>query len=364
MVEVLDFDVALKLGDFSLEIADQVPLDGITALLGPSGCGKTTLLRILAGLEGGGTGHVAIDGDTWLDSARGVFVAPHRRGVGHVFQDARLFPHLSVMGNLHYADRRSRRAGNAVAFNDVVEALDLSPLLARWPASLSGGERQRVAIARAVLSRPRILLMDEPLSALDMRRKASILPYIELLPQRFSIPIVYVTHAVEEASRLASRMIVMDEGRKLAAGPVRALLERLDLQPATGHFEAGVVLDATVTDHDPQFHLTHLDCHGQAIAMPQVDLDIGATARIRIRARDVALARSRPQDISIRNVLEGRISEIAEEKDTAFAETLVDIGGAGVRARITRASVADLRLKPGEPVYALVKSISFDRRAF
>ena len=206
--------------------------------------------------------------------------------------------------------------------------------------------------------------MDEPLSALDMKRNAAILPYIERLPQRFSIPIVYVTHAIEEASRLASRMLVLEEGRKRAVGPVRTILERLDLQPATGHFEAGVVLDATVTGHDPQFHLTQLDCLGQSVAMPQADLPIGATARIRIRARDVALAKSRPKDISIRNVLEGKIAEIAEEADTAFAEMLIDIGGAGVRARITRASVADLGLKPGEHVFVLVKSISFDRRAF
>lgn len=364
MNDMLELDVSLALESFSLQFADQVPLHGITALLGPSGCGKTTLLRVIAGLERGGRGRVAIDGETWLDSAANVFVEPYRRGVGHVFQDARLFPHLSVLGNLRYADRRSRHLGRAIAFDDVVEALDLTPLLERGTESLSGGERQRVAIARAVLSRPRILLMDEPLSALDMKRKTAVLPYIERLPERFGIPIVYVTHAVEEAARLASQMIVLEAGRKRASGPVKTILERLDLQLATGHFEAGVVLDTTVTGHDTHWRLTHLDCHGQAIAMPQADLAVGATARLRIRARDVTLARSRPRDISIRNILEGRISEIVEEEGTAFAETLVDIGGAGVRARLTRASVADLDLKAGDPVFVLIKSIAFDRRAF
>ena len=363
MNRLLSFDLALRHGDFALEMADEVPLDGITALLGPSGSGKTTLLRILAGLERGAIGRIVVDGETWLDSDGGIFVEPHRRGVGHVFQDARLFPHLTVLGNLRYADKRSQQLAGPITLGEVVEALDLSPLLDRRTANLSGGERQRVAIARAVLTRPRMLLMDEPLSALDSRRKAAILPYVERLPERFAIPIVYVTHAIEEAARLAVRMVVLEDGRKLAAGPVRAILERLDLQPATGHFEAGVVLDTTVIRHDPEFALTYLDCLGQTIAMPQADVAVGAPARVRIRARDVALARQKPDQISIRNVLKGRIAEIAEEAETAFAETLVDIGGAGIRARITRASVAELSLKPGDPVFVLVKSIAFDRRA-
>ncbi|MEC9343785.1 MAG: TOBE domain-containing protein, partial [Pseudomonadota bacterium] len=221
-----------------------------------------------------------------------------------------------------------------------------------------------VAIARTVLSRPRVLLMDEPLSALDLKRKAAILPYVERLPGQFAMPIIYVTHAIEEAARLAERLIVLEDGRKRAAGPVRTILERLDLQPATGHFEAGVVLDTRVTGHDPAYRLTRLDCHGQPIVMPQADLAIGAAARLRVRARDVALATVRPVGISTRNVLEGRIAEIVEEADTAFAETLVDIGGAGIRARITRASVADLGLKTGDTVYVMIKSIAFDRRAF
>ena len=368
MTGTLQIDVALRLDDFTLRFADDLPLTGITALLGPSGSGKSTLLRMVSGLERAGTGRVAIaeggDDDIWLDSTRSVFVAPHRRGVGYVFQDARLFPHLSVLGNLRYADARSRERDGTIAFDDVVEALDLADLLARRPDNLSGGERQRVAIARAVLARPRLLLMDEPLSALDMRRKAAILPYIERLPERFAMPVVYVTHAIEEAARLASHMVVLEEGRRLASGPVRAILERLDLQPATGHFEAGVVLDTTVTGHDPHWRLTHLDCYGQPITMPQADLEIGTSVRLRVRARDVTLARSHPKDISIRNVLKGRISEIVEETQTAFAETLIDIGGAGVRARITRASVADLKLKTGDPVFVLIKSIAFDRRAF
>ncbi len=356
-------DVHISFGAFALELVHGFALEGITALFGPSGCGKSTLLRIIAGLERHARGRVAFGGETWLDDAGRVFVAPYRRGVGYMFQDARLFSHLTVEGNLRYAERRSAGAHSPIEFGHVVRALDLASLLPRRPASLSGGERQRVALGRTLLARPRLLLMDEPLASLDAQRKSEILPYIEQIPSAFHVPVIYVTHAVEEVARLADRMVVLDAGRKVADGPVAQVLERVDLGPATGRFEAGVLLTARVVGHDTAYRLTQLDHYGQSIEMPMADVGIGSEVRVRVRARDVSLATERPRGISVRNILAGHVVQIEAEPGTAFAETLVDIGGARVRARITRASVADLSLAPGVAVYALVKSIAFDRRA-
>lgn len=348
---------------FRLDFAEKLPLAGITALFGPSGCGKSTLLRIIAGLETAATGRVTFKGEVWQDSAAGRFVPPHRRGVGYVFQDTRLFAHLTVRRNLAFAERRSRHARSPIDMDAVIEAFDLSPLLHRRTQALSGGERQRVAIARTILTRPRLLLMDEPLAALDHRRKGEILPYIERLPKAFGLPMIYVTHAIDEATRLADHLVLMAQGKKTAAGPTRELLERLDLAPATGRFEAGVLITAKVVGHDQAFKLTRLDLEGQPLLMPALDLAIDSFVQLRVRARDVALATVRPQGISIRNVLEGHITDLALEEDTAFAEALVTIGTARLRARITRAAIADLALTPGSPAFALIKSISFDRRA-
>ena len=362
-VPAVELDVALDYPNFSLRFAERPPLVGITGLFGPSGCGKSTLLRIIAGLERNARGRVAFAGEEWQTAAGGRFVPPHRRGVGYVFQETRLFPHLTVAGNLAYAERRSRHVGTAIALGDVVEALDLQPLLERRTTGLSGGERQRVAMARTLMTRPRLLLMDEPLAALDYRRKGEILPYIERLPGTFGLPMLYVSHAIDEVSRLAERLILMADGAKTAMGPTAELLNRLDLQPATGRFEAGTVVTATVVGHDPAFRLTRLELEGQTLLMPEADLAMGERVQLRIRARDVALATTRPTGISIRNIIEGTLVELAPEPDTAFAETLIAVGDARIRARITRAAVADLGLVPGAPVMALIKSISFDRRA-
>jgi molybdate transport system ATP-binding protein len=340
-----------------------MPLEGITGLFGPSGCGKSTLLRIISGLEQNAEGRIQFGDEVWQDSSQAIFTAPHKRGIGYVFQDVRLFPHLTVAGNLRYAERRSRSHLNNINLDDVVMALDLGPLMNRRPTSLSGGERQRAAIGRTLLTRPRLLLMDEPLAALDIMRKAEILPYIERLPQMFRVPIIYVTHSIDEVTRLVEQILVLHGGRKVAYGPVAEALERLDLQPITGRFEAGVVLTARVIHHDLKYRLTHLDHHGKCIVMPSADIAVGSEVRLRIRARDVSLATTPPQDISVRNILPGTIVEIVEEADTAFAETLVDVGGAKIRARITRLAVSELALAPGKPVFALIKSIAFDRRA-
>lgn len=366
----LDFDLRVRLSEFELDMALSAPSDGITAIFGPSGSGKSTLLRSLAGLEGAARGRITFADETWLDSERRINTPPHQRAVGYVFQDARLFPFLSVAGNLRYAERRSRHRtaahGAAAGADDpygiaaVTQALDLNPLMQRDTESLSGGERQRVAIGRTLLTRPRLLLMDEPLAANDIGRKADILPYIRRLPSRFGTPVIYVSHAIDEVAYLADHVVVMEGGRKVVAGDTATVFERLDLGGVSEGFEAGVVLAGRVVAHDDVFHLTRIACGEQEMTVPQIDVEAGRGVKLRVRARDVALATKRPQDISVRNVLEGTLVEIAADPATAFAETLVNIGGANLRARITRAAVEELALEPGRAVFALVKSVTID----
>ena len=366
-------DIRLSFADFSLDIAIDTALSGTTALFGPSGGGKSTLLRILAGLETRATGRIAFDGTVWADSRTGAFSPARKRPVGIVFQDGRLFAHLSVAGNLDYADRRNRHRGGPITRQTVIERLSLGPLLDRRPETLSGGERQRVALGRTLLARPALLLLDEPLSALDRGRKAEILPYLRDLPGNFGVPTLYVSHAVEEIAQLARTVIVLADGRIRGIGPVTEMLERIDLQPITGRFEAGALLEARVVAHDAHWRLTRLDLAGQPLVMPMLPaLGIGETVRLRVRARDVALALGRPANISTRNSLAGTVDAIAAEPETAFAEVTVALDGDGapaqrlpaqrLRARITREAVDDLGLAIGTPVHALVKSASFDRR--
>lgn len=348
---------------FALDVAFEAPARGVTALFGPSGCGKTTILRCMAGLARM-RGVLKVGDDIWQDDAQGLFRKTHQRPIGYVFQEASLFARLSVRDNLMYGARRVRDAGarEHLAPDDVIALLGIDHLLDRAPGALSGGERQRVAVGRALLSRPQLLLMDEPLSALDTMTKDELLPYFDALHEKLAIPVIYVSHDIGEVARLADHVVLLSAGRKVAEGAVEDILERLDLQPETGRFEAGVILTARVGGHDHGFHMTHLDHHGQAISIPFVNVGEGENVRLRIRARDVALATRRPEDISIRNVLAGQIADIAEDSGTAYAEVLVDVGGGRLRARITRESVADLALAPGREVFALIKSIAFDGR--
>ena len=356
----VDLDLSLRLAfeGFALKVEQSLPLEGVTALFGQSGSGKTSLLRTIAGLEAGAAGSVRFGGEEWLNTAAGRFVPPYQRPVGYVFQEPRLFRHLRVEGNLRFAAKRSR-APKSLS-DEVIEALDLAALLHRRPVGLSGGEQQRVALGRALLTQPRLLLLDEPLAALDQSRKAEILPYLRAVTQRFALPTIYVSHAIDEVAQLADRTVVMADGKVVASGSTVEMFERLDLQTLTGRFEAGALLEATVVDHDQTYHLTRLDLNGQALTMPALEhLMAGEVVRVRIRARDVALATQKPEGLSIRNVLAGNVAEIAEEASAAFAEVLVDVGGARVRSRVTRAAIADLGLSAGMPVYALVKSVSF-----
>lgn len=353
-----------SVGSFRLEVDFDAPMRGITAIFGPSGCGKTTVLRCVAGLRHL-AGLLTVGGTVWQDDDAGVFRKPNQRPLGYVFQEASLFPHLSVQGNLMYGARR--RAGNGrpseLGFDEVVELLGIAGLVERSVSGLSGGERQRVAIGRALLSHPRLLMMDEPLASLDEAAKEEILPYLEVLHANLAVPILYVSHDVREVARLADTMIVLSNGRNLCEGSVEDVLERLDLDLGESRFESGVVLRARVVDHDPRFQMTRLDHFGQRILIPAAPVQPGDEVRLRIRARDVALATERPRSISVRNVLSGTVREIAERRDTAFAEVLVGLGGGRLRARITRDALADLGLTAGAPVYALVKSITIERPA-
>jgi molybdate transport system ATP-binding protein len=356
----LSVDITLPRDSFTLRVRHDFAPGGITTLFGPSGCGKSSLLRVIAGFEPGARGRVALDGQDW-QSPR--FTPPHKRGLGYVFQDARLFPHLSVAGNLAYAERRARPTPAPLPREEVLDALGVRPLLHRAVQDLSGGERQRVSIARSLLSQPRWLLMDEPLAALDHRARAAILPMIADLPVRFGLPVIYVTHALDEVAQISDHVLTLSQGTVQAAGPVSEMLERPDLQALAGRFEAGAILPGTIASHDPDMHLTRVDVQGLSFEMPFLDAPIGTPLRLRVRARDVTLATTKPTGISARNIHPARILALRPEADTAFTEVLLDLGPAHLQARITRAAVRDLGLSEGQHVYALIKSVSFDRRA-
>ena len=347
---------------FVLDVDDEVPLEGVTAVFGASGSGKSTLLRTIAGFERPSAGRIAFGDEIWFDAAAGIDRAAHERPVGMLFQDARLFEHLDVSGNLAYGEKRRGRDLARFSRLEVVGALDLASLLGRRTAALSGGERQRVALGRTLLSNPDLLLLDEPLSGLDRERKAEILPYLEDVTQRFGIPTLYVSHDIDEVARLADRVWVFAGGRLQTTGSTAEIVERLDLEPLTGRFEAGVLVEGRVARHDARLHLTFVDLHGDELTMPLVDRVVpGDQVRLRIRARDVALATQRPEGLSIRNVLPGRIVDLVREPESGAVEVFVELRSDRIRARLTLAAVEDLQLSIGDPVFALIKSVSFDR---
>ena len=358
----LALTVKLKRGNFSLLVEENIPLENVTALFGESGSGKTTLLRIIAGLEKKAWGKVALGKTYWQNDETKTFLPPHKRSIGYVFQDNRLFNHLNVEGNLRFGHDRSD-AKNGVQFNDVVDALDLSNLLLRTPHSLSGGEKQLVSIGRALLSDPELLLMDEPLSALDAKRKAEVIPYIEQLPSNFSIPVLYVTHNLEEVTRLAPNMLLISEGKIAGKGKVEKLLERIDLWSVTERLAAGSVLNAEVKTHLSDWGMTILTVAGHELRIPAISTPLGTFVRLRVQAKDVALATQKPVGLSIRNILSAQILSIDIEKDI-FAEVLLDIGGTNLRARVTREAVDDLKLATGQKIYALIKSAALEEQLF
>jgi molybdate transport system ATP-binding protein len=357
---MLEVAAEKRLGVFRVNARFSCETAGIVALFGRSGAGKTTLINMLAGLLRPDQGRIAINGTVLFDSRSGLDLPPERRRLGYVFQESRLFPHLSVRGNLTYGLRRVPPAERHIELDQIVGLLGLSALLARRPRDLSGGEKQRVALGRALLANPRLLLLDEPLAALDQPRKEEILPFIERLRDELAIPIVYVSHAMPEIVRLADTMVLMSDGRVEAVGALDELTSRLDLRPLTGRYEAGAVVQARVEGQDEAFALTELSFAGGRLLVPRLDLPRGTELRLRIRARDVALAIERPQGTSILNTFPCVVRDIGTEEGPQV-DLRLDAGGAALWARVTRRSLRDLALTPGTPVYALIKAVAIDR---
>lgn len=340
-------------GGFTLDVAFEAPA-GVTALFGRSGSGKTTLVNAVAGLLRPDRGQIVVDGVPVLDTEAGVMLPPHRRRMGYVFQDGRLFPHLSVRQNLLYGRWFAReKAGD---LGRIVELLGIGGLLDRRPGGLSGGEKQRVAIGRAILSNPRLLLMDEPLAALDEGRKAEILPYLERLRDELRLPILYVSHSVSEVARLATTVVLLEAGRVVAAGPAAEVLSDPGMAPVMGLREAGAMLSARLVGHEGD-GLTRFETGGGPLWLPQVRAAEGAVLRLRILAQDVMLATERPRGISALNVLSGLVEEVRIGEGPG-AMVRVRVGEEVLLARVTRRSVGALDLGPGKPVFAVLKAVS------
>lgn len=359
MIEI-DIDLARPDG-FTLTAAFTTPAAGVTALFGRSGAGKTTIIQAVAGVVRPDAGRIVVAGETFFDAARGIDLPIEARRVGYVFQDARLFPHMSVARNLRYGERRTRSPERPIRFEAVVELLGIGHLLARRPHTLSGGERQRVAIGRALLAQPRLLLMDEPLAALDAARKAEILPYLERLRDEVKLPILYVSHAIEEVARLADRMVVLAGGKQVACGPVAEVMASPEMVPIIGRFDAGALLDCTVSHHDAGYGLTDLSFAGGVLRVPHVARPLGAAVRARVRARDVAIALHKPTELSVSNLLPARIDAIRRQEGP-YADIDLAIGESRLVAMVTRESADRLDLRPGQEVWAMVKTVAVDSR--
>ncbi len=351
----LQVDFHHALGGFTLDVAFEAP-PGVTALFGQSGSGKTTIINAIAGLLRPASGRIEMQGSTLFDSSRGVNLPPWKRRLGYVFQDGRLFPHLTVRQNLTYGQRFAPSQKPGPELMDVAEMLGITALLGRRPGRLSGGEQQRVAIGRALLSGPRMLLMDEPLAALDTARKGEILPYLERLRDNADLPILYVSHSVAEVARLATTVVVLEDGRVRRVGPAEQVLSDLDMVRQLGLREAGAVLPATVRCHHAD-GLSELDVSGGRLFLPRTKSPEGAQVRVRILAHDVILARERPQGMSALNILPGRVIELRGGDGPGMIAQL-QCGNDRLLARITRRSANAMELAPGVELFAVIKSVA------
>ncbi len=358
-MNILTAQLDVTFPHFRLQADITLPGQGVTAIFGPSGCGKTTLLRCLAGLEHSSTGRVQFENEVWQDKQHKTFTPPHQRSVGYVFQDPRLFPHLSVESNLRYGLTRTPAAKRYISWNQVIDLLDLQPLLHRRTHRLSGGEQRRVAIGRAVLASPRLLLMDEPLVGLDTQRKREIIPLIQQLRDELHIPIIYVTHAISEALQLATTLVLMEGGKTVASGTLSEIFSRLDLDQYLDQDTIGAVIETHVESHEPEFGLTRIKFNGRHLLVPQQSLPIGKALRVHVLSRDVSIiVGSPPQHTSILNVFEATVVEIGTTShDRHSIDIKLDIG-CPLLARITRKSMASLHLTPGQKVYANVKAVA------
>ncbi len=343
---------ALAYPGFALDLDLALPGRGFTALFGPSGSGKTSVLRAVAGLLRA-RGRLVVHGEVWQDDAQRLFVPTHRRSLGYVFQDAALFSHLTVRGNLEYGRGRVPAAQQRVDFDQAVALLGLEALLPRSPASLSGGERQRVAIGRAVAASPGLLLLDEPLASLDLKRRAELLPYLLSLQAQLDIPALYVSHAPEEVAQLASHLVLMADGRVLASGLTTELMTRLDLPLAQGD-TAQAVLHGVVLAHDPATQLMRVGFAGGELLLPAARASVGATRVVRVPARDVSLTLSRHADTSILNILGATVLAVSDDTP-GHSMVRLEVGRSVLLARITRQSTLALQLRPGLAVFAQIK---------
>jgi molybdate transport system ATP-binding protein len=355
----MSFSVELRhrFASIQMDIAFEVPSPGVTVLFGPSGSGKSTVINAAAGLLRPDTCRIAVDGQVFADTGAGVWLPPERRRAGLVFQDSRLFPHMSVATNLRFGMRRV--APGAIGFDDIVGLLGIAPLLDRRPHTLSGGERQRVAIGRALLAQPHLLLMDEPLASLDAARKAEILPYLIRLKTALSLPVVYVTHALDEIVRLADSLVLIEAGRVVGFGSVSDVASRADL-PLAQRDDGGAVLLCHVSQHDTRRALTLLEAAGAAFWVPLLDLPPDATCRIRIPAREVILASTPPEAISLHNIVAGTVSRIVDEIPRRSVLVGIDLPRGALLARVTPDAIVRLDLSTGSPVLALIKSTSIE----
>jgi molybdate transport system ATP-binding protein len=345
----------LAFSGFKLETDLQLPGSGVTALFGHSGSGKTTLLRCIAGLQRPDSGFLQVRGQVWQDSAKGVFLPTHQRPLGYVFQEASLFPHLTARKNMDYGRKRAAQSANDAELAAIVEMLGIAHLLDKIPAQLSGGERQRVGIARALALKPQVLLMDEPLAALDLKRKQEILPFLERLHRELDIPILYVTHSPQEVTQLADHLVVLEAGKVVASGALAEVLTRLDSPMAQGK-EASSVLQVKVWDHEPEFHLSHVGFAGGVISLPyQQETAVGTLLRLRIDARDVSLTLQQPAQTSILNVLPASITGMAQPVAGQVMVRL-NLGGVPLLAHITQKSASVMGLQVGMAVFAQIKA--------
>ena len=355
----LEVDIEAQRGAFQLNAAF-TGSGGLTALFGASGSGKTSIVDLIGGLSRPTKGRIVLDGAVLVDTAAGIFVPSHRRRIGYVFQDARLFPHMTVARNLRYGRWFTPPRERYADIDRIVELLGIGALLERRPDALSGGEKQRVAIGRALIASPRLLLMDEPLASLDDARKAEILPFIERLRDELSIPIVYVSHSVGEVARLASDIVVMGGGRVLASGPAAEILQRPDFLPEAERGEGGTVLEGHVSVARDSFGITQLETAAGMLRVTGTDAPVGARLRLRIRARDVMIATEAPHGLSALNVLPGTVASVSSA-DGPVADVLIDCGGQMIAARITGRSRLDLCIESGRTVFAVIKSVSMDQ---
>jgi molybdate transport system ATP-binding protein len=359
---------ALKKRDgFTLEAEFEAPTPGIVALFGRSGCGKTTLVNIISGLLAADEARIQLDDVVLADTRAGISVPVERRRIGYVFQDGRLFPHFSVLGNLRYGLKRRQHGGRSpnagvsarqpIALDEVVSLLGLSALLDRRPHQLSGGERQRVGLGRALLSQPQLLLLDEPLASLDSARREEVLPYLQALRDRLSMPMVYVSHQFEEVLQLATHVVLMEAGRVVAQGTLSEVSVCPELRAIVGPDSVGSVLEGVVTRADPARAMADLQLGNSTLQVSLRETAVGTRARVQLLARDIILATEKPQGLSVRNTLQGVISAMSPDEEDAVL-VKVDIGGATILARITTDAATALSLRPGSPVWVLVKAVS------